>query len=160
LNYFHLLLEALQSIKSNLLRVFLTSAIISIGISSLVGILTSIDGIKSSISDSFSDLGSSNYTIESKRDNRGRSSGIRKKNQPPIKYRETKEFKKKYEGVGLITVSTVVTGSAELKYKSETTNPNVFVEAGDENYILVKNIILEKGRNFRKIENESGWIKS
>ena len=83
----------------------------------MVGILTSIDGIKSSISDSFSDLGSDIYTIESERNNRGRSSGIRKKNQPPIKYRETKEFKKKYEGVGLATVSTVVTGSAELKYK-------------------------------------------
>ena len=156
MNYFHLLLEALQSIKSNLLRVFLTCAIISIGISSLVGILTSIDGIKSSISDSFSDLGSNIYTIESERNNRGRSSGIRKKNQPPIKYRETKEFKKKYEGVGLATVSTVVTRTAELKYKSETTNPNVSVESGDENYISVKNIILEKGRNFTKLENESG----
>ncbi len=156
MNYFHLLFEALQSIKSNLLRVFLTCAIISIGISSLVGILTSIDGIKSSISDSFSDLGSDIYTIESERNNRGRSSGIRKKNQPPIKYRETKEFKKKYEGVGLATVSTVVTRTAELKYKSETTNPNVSVESGDENYISVKNIILEKGRNFTKLENESG----
>ena len=39
------LLEAFSSIKSNKLRVFLTAAIISIGIASLVGILTSIDGI-------------------------------------------------------------------------------------------------------------------
>jgi|TARA_B110000263_G_C15306620_1_gene510731 putative ABC transport system permease protein len=156
LNYKHLFLEALESIKSNKLRVFLTSAIISIGISSLVGILTSIDGIKSSVSDSFSDLGSNIYTIESERNNRGRSSGLRKKNQPPIRYRQAKEFTKKYEGQGTPTISTGVTGTAELKYKSETTNPNVFIEAGDENFILVENIILQNGRNFTKIENESG----
>lgn len=156
MNYKHLFLEALESIKSNKLRVFLTSAIISIGISSLVGILTSIDGIKSSVSDSFSDLGSNIYTIESERNNRGRSSGLRKKNQPPIRYRQAKEFTKKYEGQGTPTISTGVTGTAELKYKSETTNPNVFIEAGDENFILVENIILQNGRNFTKIENESG----
>ena len=156
MNYKHLFLEALESIKSNKLRVFLTSAIISIGISSLVGILTSIDGIKSSVSDSFSDLGSNIYTIESERNNRGRSSGLRKKNQPPIRYRQAKEFTKKYEGQGTPTISTGDTGTAELKYKSETTNPNVFIEAGDENFILVENIILQNGRNFTKIENESG----
>jgi len=156
LNYLHLFLEALESIKSNKLRVFLTAAIISIGISSLVGILTSIDGIKSSVSDSFSDLGSNIYTIQSERNNRGRSSGLRKKNQPPIRYREAKEFIKKYEGQGIPTISTGVTGTAELKYKSETTNPNVFVEAGDENFLSVENIILQTGRNFTKIENESG----
>lgn len=156
MNYKHLFLEALESIKSNKLRVFLTSAIISIGISSLVGILTSIDGIKSSVSDSFSDLGSNIYTIESERNNRGRSSGLRKKNQPPIRYRQAKEFTKKYEGQGTPTISTGVTGTAELKYKSETTNPNVFIEAGDENFLLVENIILQNGRNFTKIENESG----
>lgn len=156
MNYLHLFLEALESIKSNKLRVFLTAAIISIGISSLVGILTSIDGIKSSVSDSFSDLGSNIYTIQSERNNRGRSSGLRKKNQPPIRYREAKEFIKKYEGQGIPTISTGVTGTAELKYKSETTNPNVFVEAGDENFLSVENIILQTGRNFTKIENESG----
>ena len=48
--------EALSSIKSNKLRVGLTAAIISIGISSLVGILTSIDGIQNSVSNSFSEL--------------------------------------------------------------------------------------------------------
>ena len=156
MNYLHLFLEAIESIKSNKLRVFLTASIISIGISSLVGILTSIDGIKNSVSDSFSDLGSNIYTIQSERNNRGRSSGLRKKNQPPIRYREAKEFIKKYDGQGIPTISTGVTGNAELKYKSETTNPNVFIEAGDENFLSVENIILQTGRNFTKIENESG----
>jgi putative ABC transport system permease protein len=38
--------EGTKSIKSNLLRTVLTASIIAIGITSLVGILTAIDGIK------------------------------------------------------------------------------------------------------------------
>ena len=82
MNLFQLILESLGSIKSNKLRVFLSSAIISIGISSLVGILTSIDGIKSSVTDSFSNLGSNIYTIESSRGDRGRNRGVKKKITP------------------------------------------------------------------------------
>ena len=77
--------EAITSISSNKLRVLLTSAIISIGIASLVGILTSIDGIKSSVSDSFSELGSNTYYIRSVRNDRGKQSGITKKKLSPYK---------------------------------------------------------------------------
>ena len=49
--------EGLRSIRSNLLRTILTALIISFGITSLVGILTAIDGIQSSVDNSFSGLG-------------------------------------------------------------------------------------------------------
>ena len=150
------LLEAFSSIKSNKLRVLLTAAIISIGIASLVGILTSIDGIKKSVSDSFSELGSNAYYIRSLRNDRGKEFGVVKKNYPPIRYREIAEFLKKYDGAGIATVSTTVTRIAEVKYKSEVTNPNVFVEAGDHNLVDVTQLKIEKGRNFTKSENERG----
>lgn len=150
------LLEAYSSIKSNKLRVLLTAAIISIGIASLVGILTSIDGIKKSVSDSFSELGSNAYYIRSLRNDRGKESGVVKKNYPPIRYREISEFLKKYDGAGKATVSTTVTRIAEVKYKSEVTNPNVFVEAGDHNLVDVTQLKIENGRNFTKSENERG----
>ena len=150
------LLEAYSSIKSNKLRVLLTAAIISIGIASLVGILTSIDGIKKSVSDSFSELGSNAYYIRSLRNDRGKESGVVKKNYPPIRYREITEFLKKYDGVGSATVSTTVTQIAEVKYKSEVTNPNVFVEAGDHNFVDVTQLKIKEGRNFTKSENERG----
>ena len=43
--------EGIRSIKANLLRSMLTAAIVAIGILSLVGILTAIDGIQQSVSD-------------------------------------------------------------------------------------------------------------
>ena len=152
------LLEAVSSIKSNKLRVFLTAAIISIGIASLVGILTSIDGIKNSVSDSFSQLGSNAYFIRSIRNDRGKEGGVTKKNYPEIKYRQAKEYIKRYQGYGTPTISTQVTRTAELKYKSEVSNPNVFVEAGDYNFVDVKQIQLQSGRNFTKSENERGMF--
>ena len=68
----------------------MTSAIISIGISSLVGILTSIDGIQQSVSSSFSELGSNSFYIRSLRNDRGKESGVIKKivvlNSQPVEF--------------------------------------------------------------------------
>ncbi len=148
--------ESISSIKSNKLRVSLTAAIISIGISSLVGILTSIDGIQQSVSSSFSELGSNSFYIRSVRNDRGKESGIIKKNYPIIKYREAKEFINRYNGAGTPSISTRVTPIAELKYKSEITNPNVVVDAGDHNYIDTNQKVILSGRNFTQTENENG----
>ena len=156
MNFIQLILESLSSIKSNKLRVFLSAAIISIGISSLVGILTSIDGVKSSVTDSFSSLGSNVYTIESSRDERGRNRGVKKKNNPPLKWREIKMFVQKYNGNGIVSVNTYVTRTAELKYKSETTNPNISVSAGDFNLLKNKGYNLQSGRNFTELESNNG----
>ena len=148
--------EAFSSIKSNKLRVLLTSAIISIGISSLVGILTSIDGIQQSVSSSFSELGSNSFYIRSLRNDRGKESGVIKKNYPIIKYREAKDFISRYDGSGIASISTRVTPIAELKYKSEITNPNVVVDAGDHNYMVTTQKEIISGRNFTQTENKNG----
>ena len=61
---------ALQSVKSNKLRTFLTAIIIAIGLTALVGILTSIDAIEGSLNNTFSSMGANSFTI------RNRGTGI------------------------------------------------------------------------------------
>ena len=85
--------EGVKSIKASKLRTFLTASIIAIGITSLVGILTAIDGIQASIDSSFSNLGANTFDIESKRANRGSNDGKKGKVYPPIKYAELAQFK-------------------------------------------------------------------
>ena len=155
-SFFWNISEAFSSIKSNKLRVFLTCAIISVGISSLVGILTSIDGIQQSVTSSFSELGSNSFYIRSIRNDRGKESGIIKKKYPIIKYREAEDFITRYNGSGIASISTRVTPIAELKYKSETTNPNVVIDAGDHNYIITNQKEILLGRNFTQTENKNG----
>ena len=57
---------AFQSISSNLLRSILTVLIIAVGITALVGILTAIDSIKSSITKEFTFMGANTFSISSR----------------------------------------------------------------------------------------------
>lgn len=55
--------EGIRSIKGNMLRTVLTAMIIAFGITALVGILTTIDGMQASVNSSFADLGANTFDI-------------------------------------------------------------------------------------------------
>jgi len=148
--------EGIKSIKANKLRTFLTAAIISIGITSLVGILTAIDGIQNSIDNSFSSLGANTFDIESKRSNRGSSQGVKAKVFPPIKYEEFARFKEAYDGPGVVSINTVVSFNTEAKYRSKVTNPNMMVRGGDENFMVADGYDVGIGRSFSMSEIING----
>src|SRR5690554_6638785 len=148
---------SLQSISSNKLRTFLTALIIAIGITAMVGILTSIDAIKHSVSDTFSAMGSNSFNIR----NRGINvqiggSGTRPKVLPKITYYQAKNFKDNFDFPAVVSVSANATSGAVAKYKSEQTNPNVNVLGSDENYLETAGYKLSAGRNFSQREIEYG----
>jgi putative ABC transport system permease protein len=111
--------EGVKSIKANVLRTTLTAAIIAIGITSLVGILTAIDAMQASLNDSFSNLGANTFDVQRKRTDRSVVDGKKAKVFPPLKYAELNEFKEKYNGPGVVSLNVSITGNAELKYKSK-----------------------------------------
>ena len=57
---------SLRAIRSQLMRTILTIVIISFGIMSLVGTLTSIDALKSSINSNFTNMGANTFTIRNR----------------------------------------------------------------------------------------------
>ncbi|MBN1414672.1 MAG: ABC transporter permease [Bacteroidales bacterium] len=139
---------ALRSIRSNMLRSVLTMLIIAVGIMALVGILTAIDSIKSTITTQFAAMGANTFTIES------RSWVVqmgdkhyRRKNHPYISHRQAKEFKERFSFPATVSISTRASGMAVVKYKSERTHPNIDVMGADENYLLTAGYEIEKGRN-------------
>ncbi len=149
-------LEGLRSIKGNLLRTILTAAIIAFGITALVGILTTIDGMQSSVDNSFAGLGANSFDIKVERF-RGRRAGVNEKVQPPLRYVEAKKYKQIFtEKVSGATVSLYaeVTGIAELKFGSNKTNPNTAVIGVDDNYLDIKGYALQAGRNFNATDLE------
>lgn len=149
--------EALKAIRSQLLRTILTILIIAIGITALVGILTSIDAISGSISSNFSSMGSNTFSIRNRGSNItvGRR-GKKAKRHPRITYDQAVEFKDRFDYPAVVSVSTRATALATLKYKSEKTNPNIFVFGIDENYLLTSGYEIEKGRNFSEHDNRYG----
>jgi len=148
---------ALGAIKSQLLRTVLTALIIAIGIMALVGILTAIDAIKSSITSNFSSMGSNTFTIRNSgmgiRMNR---EGKRPKKHKNITYEEAISFKEGLNFPATVSISTLASRMAVVKYQSRESNPNVLVMGADENYLTTTGYILDKGRNFSPGELTSG----
>ena len=148
--------EGIKSIKSNLLRTILTGLIIAIGITSLVGMLTAVDGIRSEIDSSLSNLGANSFDVNSRSSGRRNRNGRREKSFEPISFKEANRFKELYDYPATVTVYTRASGSAEIKYKTKKTNPNISITGGDENYIAIKGIKIESGRNFSGLEIQYG----
>ena len=147
--------EGISAVQANLLRSILTAMIVAIGITSLVGILTAIDGLQASITDSFSSLGADSFSVQVKR-SRGRNRGRTEQRQPPITYKQAMAFADKYNVPSTVSVSTWITGLAEVKRLSKKTNPNIQVIAGNEHYIYQDGLDIEQGRNFSNLEVQFG----
>lgn len=148
---------ALQSIRTNLLRSILTVLIIAVGITALVGILTAIDSIKSSITKEFTFMGANTFSLSS----RGMQVQVgnrryRTKNHSYISFYQAKEFKELYDFPATTAISVYATGTGTLKYGSEKTNPNIGVRGIDNDYLFVTGYEIVQGRSFSEQDIESG----
>jgi len=148
--------EGLRSVQANLLRSVLTALIVAIGITSLVGILTAIDGIEASVNESLQSLGVNTFDIRSKM-NRGQNrGGVTEKVYPPLKMNEAFRFIDQFKVPATISLSAEITQIAEVKRLSKKTNPNIFVAGINEDYMAIKGLEVEKGRNFSQVETQYG----
>jgi putative ABC transport system permease protein len=138
-----------SAIRSNKVRAILTICIIAIGIMALVGILTAIDSIKSSLTNQFTMMGANSFTITS----RGMNIQIgndkyRAKNFSRISYKEAEEFKARFMEPAWVSISFYASNLSTVKFESEETNPNVSLQGIDENFLSVSGYEIESGRNF------------
>lgn len=141
---------ALDSIKSQLLRTILTIVIIGIGIWALVGILSAVTALENTISGNFASMGANTFNIQQYEFSvRTNNSGEREKINPIISYNNVREFLDKYEYPYTQTsLSFQGTATAEVKYGSEKTDPEVQVYGVNENYLENTGSEIDRGRNF------------
>jgi putative ABC transport system permease protein len=154
---------AYRSLKANKLRTRITIAIIAIGITALVGIITSISGIEAVLAGSFSQMGANTFNIT----NRDIGSGLKKKKGEKRKMRTTNDarrisykqailFKERYKAPVITSVNVLISQQATIKFGDKKTNPNIWVMCGDENYIRVGDLQLSYGRALTQPEINSG----
>lgn len=156
MNFLENIKEGLRSIKANMLRSVLTSLIVAIGITSLVGILTAIDGIEYSVNSSLSSLGVNTFDISSKINRGGSSQGVTDKNYPQLSFNQVVKFEDQFRSEATISLAADVTWNAELKYMSKKSNPNVQVKGVNQEFFALKGADIERGRNFSSLEMEYG----
>jgi len=147
------------AIRSNVLRTSLTILIIAVGIMALVGILTAIDSIKSSINDEFTMMGANTFSIQSRGMNvqvGGRR--YRSLNHARISYQQARDFAERFEFPSTVSYSVWASGASTIKYRTKKTNPNIGVRGVSQGYFETAGLELEEGRDFSAHEQENGWF--
>lgn len=139
--------QGFEAIRVNKLRAVITCLIIAIGIAALVGILTSIDGMKSAITTTFSRMGSQSFNIRN-------STGLNRQGGPqtvvdykPISYSQAQVFKNEFQFPSRISISRFASSTAKVRFNGKETNPNSAVTGVDENYIFTAGYNIKRGRN-------------
>ena len=121
-----------------------------------MGILTAIDGIEFSVSESLSSLGVNTFDITSKKNRGGSQQGLKEKVYAPVQLNEAQAFIDRYTFPSSISLSADLSFATEIKHLSNKTNPNVGVTGINEEFLAIKGLNIDKGRNFSIIEIQYG----
>ena len=145
---------ALGSIKTQLLRTILTVLIIAIGITALVCILTVVAALENTLSSNFASMGSNTFNIDQY--DVSEKMGRRNENKidnPIISYPEASAFKQKYNfPLANTSLSFTATSSAEVRFESKKTDPEIIVLGVDEYFLLNSGLETKEGRNFTSFD--------
>ncbi len=148
---------AFNAIWSNLLRAVLTLLIIAFGIMALVGILTSIDAMKSSMTNNLASMGTNTFNVIRKGTGLGGGRrGRRGKVGAKISFKQVVAFKEKYKYPAVVSLSALGSMSAVAKFQKKETDPTTTIYGSDENYLDVAGYKLAAGRNLTATESEIG----
>ncbi|MFZ9755330.1 MAG: ABC transporter permease [Bacteroidia bacterium] len=151
--------QGMGSLRAHALRAVITALIIAIGISALVGILTSIDAMGQAITQTFSKMGSQAFTIRN-------SQSLRRNGQrsdwPEIKISEAMAFEQKMGEQKTVSLSVNVGFNSRVSALKEArdgqaeslveTNPNIRVMGIDEDYLRSTSYEVEEGRSFSQAD--------
>jgi putative ABC transport system permease protein len=160
---------AFRTVKSNKLRTGITVAIIAFGIMALIGIITAIASMNQSLSESFSTMGANSFSIryndrnirigggrEVKKTNKNALKQKKSNEKKIITYQEAKLFKERYSFPAKVTISLNGPRNIVVNDDKVKTNPNISLQGVDENYLVQSGYTLSAGRNFNRLDVQSG----
>lgn len=150
--------QALEAIRSNILRASITILIIAFGIMAIVGVLTSIDSIKYWLASSFTTLGANTFKIQNRQGNFKIGGSRAKRIQyPEITFQQATEMKKRLQAFHIpANVQAVANQMGKVKYLQYVTNNNITIKGTDENFLLVEGYKIAKGRSITQEDVEYG----
>lgn len=144
---------ALNSLRTNKLRSYLTLLGIAIGLFSIILVMTAISAIQSSFESVFSEIGTNNFTIQKYPAVRMGDDHGRYRNRKDLTIEEGEKLKEQTTlpvNVGIYLGS----GGKVVKYGNEKTNPNVQVLGENLDAIYSNLLEVVEGRMFNKSDIE------
>lgn len=160
---------AFRTVRGNKLRSGITIAIITLGITALIGINTAIVAIQQKFTESFSSMGANGFTIrfreprwfggnndDVKKESKGKKKEKKSNMGKPITKLQAETFKENYEFPAQVCLFMFGKNNAIISSDNKKTNPTVRVYGGDENYIDQNGRKLAYGRNLTPLDVQTG----
>lgn len=162
-----------NTIKNNRLRTVITVIIIALGIMALISIITAVEAVNQSLTQSFSTMGANAFSIrykermirfgggpdnggETKKTNRNALRRRKSSEGKKITYDEARAFKKNYSFPAKVGIALSGPNNIIVNTGAKKSNPDVRITGGDENYLLLNGYELAYGRNFSEMDVETG----
>src|SRR5258707_1392819 len=146
---------AFSSLKSNKLRSSLTILGIAVGVFSVIGVMTLINGMRASIESGLNVLGANSFQVSKWPPINFTDPRERFRNRRDISYPQANRFKELMGESARINV-LLGRGGQTVIYRERRTNPNVRLLGTDENYITAFNYDVAVGRNLGADDVEYG----
>lgn len=146
---------AFNSIRGSKLRSILTLLGITVGLFSIIIVMTALTAIQQNIEDVFNSIGSNNFVIQ--------KFAFQIGNPHNQKYRNRRNLKTE-QGMKLIEMThlpvaigiSVYTGNKTVRFGSEKTNPNVPLVGITQDYFVAHDLKIGEGRNLSKSDYDYG----
>jgi putative ABC transport system permease protein len=146
---------ALASLATNKLRSSLTMVGIAVGVFSVIGVMTVISGLRSSIESGLNVLGANSFQIQKFPAINFSNPWVRFRNRRDISYTQGERFKELMRGTAEVSIS-LRRGGRRVGYLDRKTNPNIGLIGGDENSVTSRNYEIAAGRNIGADDVEFG----
>ncbi len=159
-----------QTVRSNRLRTTITVIIIALGIMALISIITAVEAVNISLTESFSTMGANSFSLRHRErtvrfggpprgDARVTRRNVRSrvaKEGRVITFDEARAFSRNFRfparvGIALAGPAGIIVSQASVK-----TSPDIRLIGGDVNYLAINGYELLTGRNFSEADVESG----
>ncbi len=146
---------AFASLTANKLRSSLTVLGIAVGVFSVIGVMTLINGMRSSIETGLNVLGANSFQISKYPPINFSDPYMRFRNRRDVTYTVASRFKELMEDSARVSLQ-LGRGGKVVVFRDRRTNPNVNLRGSDENYITAFNFDIALGRNLGPDDIEYG----
>jgi putative ABC transport system permease protein len=155
MNFAETLRLAFAALKSNKLRSGLTMLGIAVGVFSVIGVMTIISGLRSNIETGLNVLGANSFQFSKYPAINFSDPRQRFANRRDISYAQATRFKEMMGESAAVSLS-MRRGGRRATYLDRSTNPNVLLGGGDENFLTSRNMEIAAGRNITPGDVELG----
>ena len=147
---------AFRTVRSNRLRSSLTIAVVALGITSLVGILTAVDSMDATLREAYGRMGAGVVNVRSYH---SLPSGIKRRlNARTVSKAQAERFVEHYDVPAVVSVFMPVADNVRAEYGRRRTAPVMRVVAADENYMRYNMTGVREGRALSEEDVRGGRL--